>query len=69
MTIVLSEDEVFAMCVTRALEIVSFRVPEGKQFEANFVRSYSGAVKITLVDLPEPEPAESADIPDTQQEP
>ena len=50
------------MCVLKALEIVSFRVPEGKQFEANFVRSYSGTVKVTLVDIPEPvvEPADAA---------
>ena len=61
-TIVLSEEEVFAMCVLKALEIVSFRVPEGKQFTANFVRSYSGTVKVTLVDIPEPvvEPADAA---------
>ena len=53
-TIVLSEEEIFAMCVIKALEVVSFRVPEGKQFEAEFVRSYSGDVKITLVDISEP---------------
>ena len=51
MTIVLSEEEVLAMCVVKALEVVSFRVPEGKQFEASFVRSYSGDVKVRLIDI------------------
>ena len=62
MTIVLSEEEVLAMCVVKALEVVSFRVPEGKQFEASFVRSYSGDVKVRLIDIPEPmvEPTDAA---------
>ena len=62
LTIVLPEEEVFALCVLKALEIVSFKVPEGKQFEADFLRSYSGTVKVTLVDIPEPvvEPTDAA---------
>jgi len=57
-TIVLSEEEVFAMCIAKALDVVSFRVPKGKQFKADFVRSYSGDVKVSLVDVPQPKPVE-----------